>query len=236
MQAPLPRALRQVFLIGVVVAAYTVARGLVEGSAESARANAQSILDFEGAIGLDVERSWNGFVADRELLTRFFNLIYEWLYWPSVSLFLAILWLRGGPEYRHLRNGLFLSALVGLVFFWLFPVAPPRSLDGFIDTVAGRALEPGTDPPGGTNVYAAFPSFHVGWPAAAGLAVARAGHSSRLWLLALVPALLQAVAVVVTANHYLVDAVAGVAISILCVGVAVGADRWLAGRGAGQPP
>ncbi|MCP5024760.1 MAG: hypothetical protein GY929_00605 [Actinomycetia bacterium] len=40
-------------LLALVVAAYTMARGLVESSAASARANAQSILDLERALGLD---------------------------------------------------------------------------------------------------------------------------------------------------------------------------------------
>jgi hypothetical protein len=80
-------------------------------------------------------------------------------------------------------------------------------------------------PPSLTNQYAAMPSLHVGWNLLVGIAVVR--HAS--WWAGkgfgmLMPAAMVA-AVVLTANHYLLDAVAGGALALIGLAIA----RTLAG-------
>jgi membrane-associated phospholipid phosphatase len=86
-----------------------------------------------------------------------------------------------------------------------------------VDTVtvsshAYRVLQP----PMFTNQYAAVPSLHVGWDLLMGLAIAVAAR--RLWvrLLGVVMPVAMAIAVVLTANHYVVDAIAGAALTTTC--------------------
>src|SRR5690606_19500862 len=69
-------------------------------------------------------------------------------------------------KYRVLRNALLLSAFIGVPFYHLFPVTPPRLLAasghdfGFVDTLIDvRRPRPGSL----ANWYAAVPSYHFGW-------------------------------------------------------------------------
>ena len=109
-----------------------------------------------------------------------------------------------------------ISGGVGLFIFAAFPVAPPRLTDlGFIDTVtqqssAYRVLQP----PAFVNQYAAMPSLHVGWDLLMGLAVYTYSRHVLLRALGVVLPVLMVSSVVQTANHYVIDAVVGVALVV----------------------
>jgi hypothetical protein len=107
------------------------------------------------------------------------------------------------------------SGAVGLVFFITFPVAPPRLAElGLVDTVtdqshAYRLLQPPTL----TDQYAAMPSLHVGWNLLLALAIATtAKHTWQRAVATAMPVAMTA-AVVLTANHYILDAAVGAALT-----------------------
>jgi len=142
------------------------------------------------------------------------NLSYVWLHWPLLIAVLIWLFHRSRIRYVQLRNSMFASGLVGLVLFWLFPAAPPRFMPGYEGTVSDAARRHYLDYPlSWTNPVASFPSFHIGWTLLACLALAATFDSWRRQALALVPAILVGLAVVTTANHYVLDTVAGAAIA-----------------------
>jgi hypothetical protein len=138
------------------------------------------------------------------------------------------LYLRHLDGYRLVRNTMLLSGGIGLVVFAAFPVAPPRLAGlGLVDTVteysrAYRLLQP----PAFVNQYAAMPSLHVGWDLLIGIAVFIYAPILLLRLVGLLLPLLMVSAVLLTANHYLVDAVAGAALVVGCLLVL----RRVAGR------
>lgn len=207
-------------LVAVVMTCYVSARRIVEGDAATAFANAAIVVDLERSIGIHVEPPAHRFVAERELLASVSATIYLWTNWVTIVVGMAVVRWRDECRYRTLRSGLVLSAAVGLLLAWLVPVAPPRLLEGYDDVVYGAWEDPSTRPPGGSNVFAAFPSFHVGWPAVVGASVAATlrtpcGRRPLRWL-AVVPALVIAVVVVTTANHYVVDVTGGVAVAWGC--------------------
>ena len=108
-------------------------------------------------------------------------------------------------------------------------MAPPRLAElGYLDSVtrysqAYRALQPRAL----TNIYAAFPSLHFGWDLLVGLALSRHASSRALRAAgALAPAAM-AFAVVMTANHFVIDVAAGGAVAL--AGMLV-ARRLLRGR------
>ena len=194
---------------------YTSMRVVVEGSFEQAAANAERILDLERALGLDWELAAQAWVLERDGWMTFWNAVYQWLYWPSVGLVLLALFHLNRDKYRLLRNSLAISAAIGLVIFALFPVSPPRFMDGYVDTLASQGDRLVGEQEAFLNLYAAVPSFHVGWPALAGFVMASGSRRVGTWVLAFVPAALQAGAVVFTGNHWVVDPVAGVAVVAL---------------------
>ncbi|MDJ0771722.1 MAG: phosphatase PAP2 family protein [Ilumatobacter sp.] len=228
----------QTCLVAGLLAGYFALRRLVEGSRQDALANADAILEVESALGIDIERSWNSFVSDRPWLEAAFDASYVWLHWTVIATGLATVWWRDRPAYRVLRNGLILAAAIGILVFWRFPVAPPRTLDGYVDTVYGGGLDADLRPPGGSNVYAAMPSYHVGWPLAVTLYAATTFSSRWARAAILLPALVLAPTVIVTANHFVLDVVAGVGISLSCVWAAFHWEhrkRWIdAGSWAGR--
>ncbi len=208
----------QVVLVVAAYHAYRFVRTLTEGNEHVAFANSRDLLRFEEWIGLDVERGIQSVVLRSDVLIDLFNRIYVFFFWPFVSGTLIALFVFKRPLYRHYRNALFISGGIGLVVFGVFPVAPPRMLDGFVDTVHTFTDSTSLARPGNfTNQYAAMPSFHVGWLVLAGAAAMPVVRRKALRALFFVPAIIMTVTVMATANHYLVDAVAGAAVALFAL-------------------
>jgi hypothetical protein len=127
------------------------------------------------------------------------------------------LYARRHPEFHRFRRAAVLTTLISQPIFVLFPCAPPRSLDHMVDTIAdvsGVDLDSGVvaqlyDP------LAAMPSIHVAYAVVTAAGIADASASPTLRRLAPVYPPLVAAVVFVTANHYVLDAVAGAAVGAL---------------------
>jgi hypothetical protein len=169
------------------------------------------------ALGLFIEPSLQAAILDERWLVDVANWVYVWGHWPVIAGVGVWLYRSRSERYRLVRNALLISGAIGLVIFAAFPVAPPRLADiGVVDTVAEhsnfyRVLQP----PPLTNQYAALPSLHFGWNLLIGIALMRESthRAGRLVGAALPLAMLAAV--VLTANHYLVDTLAGGAIALI---------------------
>ena len=151
------------------------------------------------------------------------NWVYIWCHWPVILGVAVALYVHRRSHYYLLRNAMFASGLIGFALFALFPVAPPRLLDvGLVDTVtqrsdAYRALQP----PGLTNQYAAFPSLHAGWNLLLGIVVVMAVTSFAVRLVAVLLPAAMSLAVVLTANHFVIDVAAGVGVVLLGLAIAI---------------
>ena len=71
-----------------------------------------------------------------------------------------------------------------------------------------------------TNQYAAMPSLHVGWSLLVGIALARASGRRIAYPFALLLPSAMALTIVMTANHYVLDAVVGAAVAVLALALA----------------
>ncbi|MDG2112236.1 MAG: phosphatase PAP2 family protein, partial [Actinomycetota bacterium] len=205
----------QVALVTVAAVLYFAVRYVTTGSRGAAVENARRILDFEALLGLDIEQSVQAAVVGSKAVVTASNWIYMWAHWPVIVGTIVWLYFRTPAEYARFRNALFVSGAVGLLVFAIFPVAPPRLLhDGFVDTITEwstsyRVLQP----PALVNEYAAVPSFHVGWNMLAAIFLWRNLPLRRLRPLALISPIVMTLAVVLTANHYVFDAIAGAAVA-----------------------
>jgi PAP2 superfamily protein len=227
--ARLTPALRQLGSIGIALGAYLLVRFFTQGDRDRALAHGADLLRVEQALGIDWERAAQRAVIANDALRGFFTLLYAWGYWPMVVGTLLYLWRRNRVLFTAFRNALFASGAVGLIVFATFPAAPPRMLSGFTDTVSESGQHFVAHPSGFTNPYAALPSFHAGWFFIAALVLARAATNPRRRLALWLVAPLMSVAVVVTANHYLIDVALGVGLS---VGALAFAQRRLTFQGA----
>ncbi len=218
---------KQFALVFAAALAYFGVRGLTEGSKEEAVGNAQGLLSMERWLNIDIEAGLQSLVLDQRAIVTFANWIYIWGHWPVITLTLVWLYRRHRPDYFLLRNAMFISGAIGLAIFALLPVAPPRLIPGgFVDTVTElstsyRVLQP----PALINEFAAVPSLHVGWNLLVGVMIYRASRTRKAKAFAILGPTLMASAVVLTANHYVVDVVIGAAVALTGLSVAVVSQR-----------
>ncbi|MFI8911880.1 phosphatase PAP2 family protein [Streptomyces sp. NPDC053513] len=218
-----PRWWAELSLIAVVYAAYSGGRLLVKGDEASAVAHGLAVLRFEEGLGIDAEHPLNRWFTDVPALGVPADFAYASLHYLVTPAVLVWLFRRRPAHYRTARTWLMLATLLGLVGFTLLPTCPPRLLDaaqGFTDTMAhfsaygwwgGEASAP-RGLGGLTNQYAAMPSLHVGWALWCGVMLWRYGRTLPTKALGVVYPLVTALVVMGTANHYLLDAVAGAAV------------------------
>ncbi len=209
--------LGQVVLVALAVLAYFGVRGLTQSSAAVAEANARDVVAFERGLGIDVEASLQEAIVHHDAIVTLANWVYIYGHWPVVVATLVWLYMRVPGEFRLLRNAMFISGAIGLVIFALYPVAPPRfGVLDVVDTVTDRSSSYRTlQPPGLINRYAAMPSLHFGWNLLVGIALWRSTRNAAVRTFAVVMPVLMAWAVVLTANHYIVDAIAGAAVALV---------------------
>ncbi|MGE3328508.1 MAG: phosphatase PAP2 family protein [Acidimicrobiia bacterium] len=225
----------QLLLIVCAALLYFGVRGLTQGSESAAVAHARDLLHLERALGIDVEASLQRDVLEHRWMINIVNWVYMWGHWPVIAVTLFMLYARRRRTYVVLRNAMFISGAIGLVIFATYPVAPPRLLppgSGFIDTVTQwstsyRVLQP----PSLVNKYAAMPSLHAGWNLLVGIALWHAFTSKRVRAFAVASPLLMAFAVVATANHYVIDAIAGAALSLVGLVASIVLLQWADRRG-----
>ena len=225
----------QVLLVALGVFCYFRVRGLTEASPGVARTHARHLIGLEQGLHLDVEARVQRPVASTETLEALANWVYIWGHWPVLLAVMAWLVWRHRPQFLRLRDAMVVSGALGLLVFMSYPVAPPRLTGlGYEDTVtetsqAYRYLQP----PAFVNQYAAMPSLHVGWDLLAAIAVFSATSSVLVRAWACLMPLLMAWAVIATANHFLLDVVAGVVLVLVGHVVSLGLERRR-GRRAGH--
>lgn len=214
-----------VIVSGVVV--YFGIRGLTATNPERAREHARDILALEKTLGLDVEAGVQAALLDVGWVTTLANWIYIWGHWPIIAITFVWLALHNRVVFRRLRDSMIASGALGLCVYTTYPVAPPRLLhDGYVDTITEqsnsyRVLQP----PGFTNQYAAMPSLHVGWDLLVGLAIAAAAGTLMMRTMGRLMPALMAAATVVTANHYVLDVLAGAAFALAGYAIALELEK-----------
>jgi membrane-associated phospholipid phosphatase len=217
------RGLRELATVLGVTLAYFFSRGLARGGVADATAHAHTILNLEAALHLAPEPALQLLALRHEWLLTFVNNFYLYAHLPVlIGVALWLYWLHP-RAYIWLRNAFVVSALLGLAIYIWLPVAPPRFMPGFTDTMVLYGFDVDGSAAGAFyNPYAAMPSLHVGWSLLAGIAIL---VCARAWwgkALGFALPVLMTLTVMMTGNHYLLDVVAGVAvatISLACAGM-----------------
>jgi hypothetical protein len=229
------RRLTELGLLVLLYVAYSGSRLLASDDLGAARDNARELLRLEHAWHLDVEQAIGGWFLHVPALGLAGSYYYATAHY--VVTLVVVVWLhrRGGAAYLRSRNALVVATVAGLLCYLLLPVAPPR-LTGHTDVMEAYAASGWwggqASAPRGlgeyTNELAAMPSLHAGWALWVLVAVTAAGAPVLVRRLALAHALVTAVVVVGTGNHWVLDVVAG----WLLVGAAAYACGALGRRGA----
>jgi len=222
-------ALRQVSLFGAAYLAYRLVRGIVEGNANEAFAHARDLISLERTLHLFVEPSVQTWASGSHVMVG-----ASWLYvnaQTSVTVgALLYLYLVHNKRFYFVRNMFMIAMAIALVGYTVFPTAPPRFMPewGFIDSVSDftgvHVSHASASMSALFNPYAAVPSMHVAFALMIGWPLARLVRHRAARVLWFVYPFLMAFVIVVTANHFIIDALLGA----LTAGLSAYGALWLA--------
>jgi PAP2 superfamily len=217
--------------IGVFYSTYSGIRNANEGSPTEAYRNAQTVIDIQRALGLFLEPRLQRWALEFKPLVIACNYFYGSLHFVLTIGIIVFLFRRHTDDYPLWRNTFAIMTGLALVGFVTFPLMPPRLLDGhaasfaltdvrfnFVDTLARYptfwSFNSGTVSRV-SNQFAAMPSLHFGW--ATWCAWAGAPRVRPRWAKIGLHAYpwVTLTAIVLTGNHYVLDAVGGGAIFLV---------------------
>ena len=208
--------LKQISIVLVAAGVYEAARSLIEPNWALAIANAERIAELERGLSFAWEQSLQrAFLGVPELITAM-NLFYFVGHFVLTGIFFLWLYRSSRDGFRSFRNGFIVATAIAVLIHWWFPTAPPRVVGdlGIMDTLRvfwnldigsphGSAL---------SNPVAAVPSLHAGWAVGVGIGLWRYAQKPALRMLGAVYPVAVLLTIVVTGNHFIFDALAGVAV------------------------
>jgi diacylglycerol O-acyltransferase / wax synthase len=207
-----------VFALYLAVAATTATRlGM-------ASANAETLNLLERGFGLPSERAVNHWTAGHRILSTLADYHYAIGYLATTAATLLWIRFRRRSLYPRVATTFLITTVLAIAVFLLYPVTPPRLLSdgGFIDTVSRH----GTVGSWGSglvtsfaNEHAAMPSLHVAWAVWMTIALIVAGAPRWVCRLAVFQVFTTTAVIVMTGNHWILDAFAGAVLALTVEGV-----------------
>ena len=225
--------------VGIVLGFYYVYQTIrslanVAGVKSRAHSNANFLVTVEKTLFVYHEHSVQQAFLGANWFIKMMNVYYGTLHFIITAGLLIWLYAKRHDAYRRLRNLLGATTFLALIGYWAFPLAPPRlylQCDGdipalgpegglvkpdcFVDTLAkvgGLWNYQSSAAKAIANAYAAMPSLHFGWALWCAIVIWQQVPGRRGRVLAVLYPALTLFAIVVTANHFFLDAVGGVLI------------------------
>jgi hypothetical protein len=194
------------------VGAYEAARLAMEPDWRRAFANANQVLHVEEVLGFAWEQSLQrAFLAVPDVVAAL-NLFYFVGHFLFTGVFFFWLYRRSRGGFQSFRDGFLAATAIAVVIHWLYPTAPPRLAGvGLEDTLLSLSgIDIGSpDTSALSNPVAAVPSLHAAYALGVGIGMIRFARSHLIRLGGVVYPPLVVLTIVVTGNHFLLDAVAG---------------------------
>jgi hypothetical protein len=230
-QPAAPRWWQELLLIAVLYGGYTLTRDALPTHKTAAFHRAASVVSVERWLHIDIEHWANHLVAGTKWLAYGCDYYYSTLHFAVTLGVLIWLYRRHPSRYRSIRSVLLITTLVALVGFALLPLAPPRMLHGYVDTVVrfhtwGSFASPSVAK--ASNEFAAMPSLHIGWSLWCAFAIVSLARRRWVRVIGAVYPFATLFVILGTANHYVLDAAGGAA--ALVTGIVV--QRVMSGRAA----
>jgi hypothetical protein len=190
------------------------------GAASAGRQHAvivNSISTTIGGASVHVMNDWTVAHGAAALASAWYYILFQGAITGIAGV--VLLW-RRVPTFGLHRNALIAITLLGLVAFWLYPVAPPRMLAGYHDVIAiAVPAFTGQVETNGAAQFASLPSLHVAWALWAAIALCAVVRRPLLRVAVWLYPVATVVDVLATANHYLLDVIT--APGLLLLGYAV---------------
>jgi len=238
--------LSQVVIVEIFDAGNDIVRGdIFPPNPAQAIDNARQVAHFEAAHGFFVEPDLYtyfqhthrvlGISLTPDVTVGIANNIYAFLH-VAVPVFVAgWVFARHRNRFGLLRNALIITGLLAFAGYMVYPVAPPRLTTGLVYhhhvfqfhntrpypkggiRLNGRPL--------GYNPYAAMPSLHIAWATIVAATLILLSRNPLVRVFAVIYPLIMLLAIVVTANHYILDGVGSLIAVALAAPLALAAGR-----------
>jgi hypothetical protein len=209
-------------IIGAYVV-YLLTRGLVFSDLDvKGLENAGRVISLEKSLGFFWEPGWQSWTLDNAKgIATFLNWVYIVTYWPVIMALGLVLYATNRPRYHYYRTVVLITLVFALIVFMLFPVASPFNMTAyFVNTIQelGPSIYGGPEMATFYNSNAAMPSLHFSWTVILGVVIVRT-FSGWIKLLGMVYPVLTFFAITITANHFIVDAMAGGLLSVIAFAI-----------------
>jgi hypothetical protein len=217
-------------------AVYLAVRALVvdERGREWAGVNAERVAALERRLGIDVEPRVQQLLLPRVRLLAVLNVAYVTLNVGLTVGWLVLLYRRRHPAFHRYRRAALLSILGACPVFHRFPCAPPRATEAFVDTVH-EVLDLDSRPVVYVyNPLAAMPSIHLAFAVVTAAGIGETARSPLVRRAALLYPPAVFLTVVATANHYVLDGIAGSALALGALRAVRLSASFTASRSAGS--
>ncbi len=216
----------QVAIVLAAVDAYELARRALRPDWPLALRHAREVAGWERVAHLEWEAPLQRAFLHAPDLVRALDVFYLAGHFVVTAAFFAWLYRRSRPAFRVFRNGFLLATAVALAVHWSFPTAPPRLAGLGLEDTLRRLSGIDIGSPGSTALsdpVAALPSLHAGWALGVGVGLVALARRRRWRIAGALYPIAVTVTVLVTGNHFVLDAVAGMALTALALALA-----WLA--------
>jgi hypothetical protein len=207
--------LAQIAIAFAAVELYELLRYALRPNWPLAVRHARDIVRWERVAHLAWEAPLQHLFLGSPFLLRVLDVFYFVGHFAITAIVLVWLYHRSRPAYRRFRNALIATTVLAFAVQWWFPTAPPRVADiGIVDTLRRFAdLDIGSPGSGGlSDPVAAMPSLHAGWALAVGIGLVLYARKPLWKAVGVVYPAAVVVTTIVTGNHFLLDAAAGMAV------------------------
>jgi hypothetical protein len=206
--------------------------GSAGAAPDHALGHAKSLIHAERVLGMFHEETVQQWFLGWRSFIQFWNLFYGTFHFVVTAFCIVWLFRRFPQRYVQWRTTLAVTTALALIGFAFYPLVPPRLLPhsyGFVDTLRDYgglwSFDSGAMSKV-SNQYAAMPSLHFAWSTWCALVLVPTLRRTWVKALAISYPLLTLFAIVVTGNHYVLDAAGGVVILL----VALPLGQWWASR------
>ena len=214
--------LRQILIVLAAFQLYELGRRLIDPDWGAAMANARRVVEVERVLALGWEATVQAWFLQLPDVVRAMNVFYFVGHFLLTGVFFFWLYWRSRDGFRLYRDAFLVATFVAFLVHWQFPTAPPRLAGvGLLDTLRVLSgIDIGSDATESYyNPVAAVPSLHAGYALGVGIGLWQFARLRALRLLgAFYPAVV-VLTIVVTGNHFVLDAIAGMV--VLGLGFAV---------------
>jgi hypothetical protein len=134
---------RDLGLVLVVIGAYFLVRGVAPTRVDFALTVTDVLIATEKHLGIFWEAQIQELSIRYHAVQELANFTYAYLHFPALIVVGTWLWFKDRQSFTFMRNVMFISMAIGIVFYYALPAAPPRLLEmngtdlGFTDTVFG---------------------------------------------------------------------------------------------------